>query len=308
MEILGYLHAEESYQNSLTNPDVAEAAANCSGLWRALSLVPLSLVLAGPAQAQTAAPRCASDASCRAAQALQANRSTGSGTDSGGGSGGGGPSSPFSFLSNCQGFLSGRGTGNSTSTARAVPRDVPTQAGNQTAQSRAEVVALQTNLRRLGYYLAPIDGLYGSATEAAVFAFQRDNNLAASGTAGPTTQAQIANAVARLNAQTATPVPVVVNPVVQPVVLQPVATQTSVVQAGQRQLVAPAATITSRLALNDQGAEVANLQLRLSRQDFYRGDVDGIFGPGTLRAVLEAQRFYGLHVDGVAGTETISVL
>ncbi|MGL5194982.1 MAG: peptidoglycan-binding domain-containing protein, partial [Chroococcales cyanobacterium] len=49
------------------------------------------------------------------------------------------------------------------------------------------VVALQENLRNLGYYTGPISGYYGQLTEEAVIALQRDRRIPADGIAGPQT-------------------------------------------------------------------------------------------------------------------------
>lgn len=50
-----------------------------------------------------------------------------------------------------------------------------------------EVSAIQVRLSSLGYYKGNIDGIYGSATEAAVKQFQYDNGLVADGIAGEKT-------------------------------------------------------------------------------------------------------------------------
>ncbi|MCT7968239.1 peptidoglycan-binding protein [Laspinema sp. D1] len=50
------------------------------------------------------------------------------------------------------------------------------------------VVALQENLRNLGYYVGPITGYYGQLTEAAVMELQRDRGIHADGIAGSQTQ------------------------------------------------------------------------------------------------------------------------
>jgi len=50
-----------------------------------------------------------------------------------------------------------------------------------------EVRRIQTRLQDLDYYRGPVDGDYGSGTESAVRAFQRDRNLAVDGVLGPNT-------------------------------------------------------------------------------------------------------------------------
>ncbi len=50
-----------------------------------------------------------------------------------------------------------------------------------------EVKTIQTKLKRWGYYSGSVDGIYGSATLAAVKKFQRKNGLTADGIAGTKT-------------------------------------------------------------------------------------------------------------------------
>src|SRR5215475_10087231 len=52
----------------------------------------------------------------------------------------------------------------------------------------SEVAKLQAQLQDLGFNPGPIDGRFGSATEAAVLAFQKSAGLLADGIAGPRTQ------------------------------------------------------------------------------------------------------------------------
>ncbi|MGI8606865.1 MAG: peptidoglycan-binding protein [Gaiellaceae bacterium] len=51
-------------------------------------------------------------------------------------------------------------------------------------------------------------------------------------------------------------------------------------------------------------ARVAALQVALQVKGFYRGTIDGYYGPGTRRAVVRFQRTRGLSVDGIAGRVT----
>ena len=57
----------------------------------------------------------------------------------------------------------------------------------QRGSSGSTVRQIQTKLKSWGYYSGGIDGVYGSATEAAVKAFQRKNGLTVDGKAGPQT-------------------------------------------------------------------------------------------------------------------------
>ena len=55
-------------------------------------------------------------------------------------------------------------------------------------------------------------------------------------------------------------------------------------------------------------SHVAALQVALRHQGLYRATIDGIRGPGTIRAVRRFQRRAGITVDGVAGHSTRSAL
>ena len=58
------------------------------------------------------------------------------------------------------------------------------------------VKTLQTNLKKLGFYTAYVDGSFGATTESAVKAFQRKYGLTADGVAGSATLKKIESAVA----------------------------------------------------------------------------------------------------------------
>lgn len=50
-----------------------------------------------------------------------------------------------------------------------------------------DVIRVQSRLRDWGYYRGPVDGFYGSSTQQAVIAFQRDNGLTPDGLVGAAT-------------------------------------------------------------------------------------------------------------------------
>ncbi len=60
-------------------------------------------------------------------------------------------------------------------------------ASYQRGSTGATVRQIQTKLKSWGYYSGAVDGVYGSATESAVKAFQKKNGLAVDGKAGPQT-------------------------------------------------------------------------------------------------------------------------
>lgn len=68
------------------------------------------------------------------------------------------------------------------------------------------------------------------------------------------------------------------------------------------------AMAATNLAWGSQGAEVSALQQALNAQDYWCGDVDGIFGPKTYAAVTKFQSAKGLAVDGIVGPNTRAAL
>lgn len=53
---------------------------------------------------------------------------------------------------------------------------------------------------------------------------------------------------------------------------------------------------------------VAATQERLARQGYYRGEVDGVFGPETRRAIMRYQSDHGLRVTGRPDVDTLRAL
>ena len=53
---------------------------------------------------------------------------------------------------------------------------------------------------------------------------------------------------------------------------------------------------------------VAGAQEQLARQGYYRGEVDGVFGPATRRAIMRYQSDHGLRVTGTINTDTLHAL
>lgn len=57
-----------------------------------------------------------------------------------------------------------------------------------------------------------------------------------------------------------------------------------------------------------RGSEVTQIQTKLKRWGYYKGNVDGIYGSQTLEAVKYFQRKNGLKVDGIAGPATLRAM
>ena len=56
------------------------------------------------------------------------------------------------------------------------------------------------------------------------------------------------------------------------------------------------------------GATVTEIQTRLKNWGYYSGEVDGMFGSATEKAVKYFQQKNGLTADGVVGTQTLAAL
>lgn len=57
-----------------------------------------------------------------------------------------------------------------------------------------------------------------------------------------------------------------------------------------------------------RGEEVKKIQTNLKKWGYYNGNVDGIYGTNTKKAVTDFQKKNGLTADGIAGTATLKAL
>lgn len=60
--------------------------------------------------------------------------------------------------------------------------------------------------------------------------------------------------------------------------------------------------------LGSSGSEVRKIQERLKKWGYYTGDVDGVFGTQTQKAVKKFQKNNSLTADGVAGSATLKAM
>ena len=65
---------------------------------------------------------------------------------------------------------------------------------------------------------------------------------------------------------------------------------------------------TAVLRQGSRSSEVKEVQRRLKNWGYYKGSVDGIFGPNTKKAVISFQKKNGLKADGVVGKDTYKAL
>lgn len=133
------------------------------------------------------------------------------------------------------------------------------------------VTTLQQRLKTLGYYSAGIDGDFGSLTEAAVIAFQKNNAVAVDGVVGSGTESAIERSIW--------------------------VSQRPLLKQGSR------GEEVKRLQylLVDAEGKPARTGETMS---FDIGAIDGDFGPKTKAAVIKFQNDRNLVADAVVGAKT----
>ena len=170
------------------------------------------------------------------------------------------------------------------SSATPTPTPTPTVQATPSVTLRLgdqgeDVVLLQVRLMALGYLSGKADGIFGSATGAAVAAFQLRNGLSADGIAGPKTYKKLFSDDA-IPAQNVT-------------VTTPPATQ----------------LYPSRnLYQGCTGDDVRDVQQRLKDLGYLEDKVDGDYGPNTELAMRSFQIKNGLTANGMGTEATYKVL
>ena len=84
-------------------------------------------------------------------------------------------------------------SGDSSSRGSSSSRDTTATRSLKIGSRGTEVANLQQRLKDLGYTIGKVDGIFGSQTQKAVKAFQKDNGLVADGIAGPKTIEKLSN-------------------------------------------------------------------------------------------------------------------
>jgi peptidoglycan hydrolase-like protein with peptidoglycan-binding domain len=155
----------------------------------------------------------------------------------------------------------------------------------------ASVTTMQNALIGAGLTMrGGADGIFGSATTAAIAAFQTARGLSATGTIDITTA--IALGIAPASATSA--------PTTSPVTTAPSTT-----------VPAPATTVPPALVITvgERGDAVVRLQRALIAAGVtVRGGADGVFGPATTNAIITYQRAVSIAVTGQVDTLTAQFL
>ena len=130
------------------------------------------------------------------------------------------------------------------------------------------VTALQNSLVAAGYLARTVDGDYGSTTKEAVYLFQKDKGLTANGIADDATRAAIRRAEG----------------------------------AGYRN----GGGVV--YAEGNRGDVIFDMQQRLQEAGSLKGDIDGVYGGDTVKAVKDFQRSRGFPVSGAIDEVTYRAL
>jgi peptidoglycan hydrolase-like protein with peptidoglycan-binding domain len=138
------------------------------------------------------------------------------------------------------------------------------------------LMQVQDRLRQATAYHGRVDGVWGPDSQAALERFQQGRGLQVTGQLNPATAATLGLSPAELVAAAQGPVP--------PVAVPPPPIET----------LSPAA--------------VRNVQARLRALGFYRGAVDGIWGPGTQVGLERFQQGRGLQPTGQINPATVAAL
>lgn len=137
------------------------------------------------------------------------------------------------------------------------------------------VTELQQRLLDLGYYNGEITGFYGSMTQEAVMRFQQDMGLTADGVVGSATETALRS----------------------PTSASPEASSQTASAAPQ-----------SLVRLGDSGAQISELQRRLTDLGYYNASISGSFDAVTEAAVIRFQQDNNLPTDGIVGSATETAL
>lgn len=162
-------------------------------------------------------------------------------------------------------------------TASASPSATPSlpaalmKQGSQGKQVRE----LQCRLAQLKLLSGSVDGMYGSVTGKAVSAFQRDQQLTASGQVDQATWDALVKATR---------------------------------QPTNNELYNLTPAGPALYKRGSQGSQVREIQARLKQLGLFSGDVADNFGPVTQAAVTSFQRHYGFEATGAVDQATLTAL
>ncbi|KAB8317476.1 cell wall-binding protein [Tolypothrix campylonemoides VB511288] len=189
---------------------------------------------------------------------------------------------------------------------------------------------LQQQLKRTGFYQAPITQVYDTSTEDAVRRFQRAAGLDVNGVAGSVTvqkleawrtsteasqprntstdQARTTSTETSQARRTSTENSQARRTTSENSQVRTTSTENSQLRRTSENSVASKRRSSNVLQKGDEGEDVRILQERLRIAGFFTGNSTGIYGPITEDAVKRFQDAYNLAPDGVVGPATLAKL
>ena len=225
------------------------------------------------------------------------------------------------------GFLEGRADGKFGSKTKAAVKEFQTEyglapdgsAGAATQRAvRNAVVRLQVELKNAGFAPGSADGHFGSKTKKALEKYQKDHDLAVTGTADRATWSELDRGSDGIrggaSARTAAQVRQLQQALIGLGYLEGSADGSygpktrAAVQDFQRDYGLGADGSAGPDTMTALKNVVMTLQSDLARRGFYSGTVDSSFGKGTRSAVKAYQKHVGLDQTGIAGSGTMEKL
>ena len=209
-----------------------------------------------------------------------------------------------------------------SSNAARTTKQTTTESKTETLErgsTGSEVRRLQQKLKDLGYLSGSMDGSFGVATEAAVIAFQKNNNLTADGRAGTATLSKLYSGTAKKSTGGAAKIQESSSGSGSSGSSSGSSSSGSS-SSGSSSSGSSSGTTSGRdttdiastgyvtLETGSKGDQVRKLQQRLKDVGYYNGSVDGSYGESTTAAVMAFQLRNNLTVDGKAGPATQRVL
>ncbi|MCA1244606.1 peptidoglycan-binding protein [Stappia stellulata] len=200
----------------------------------------------------------------------------------------------FLIIANATAFQSGRHPAPLVATRdRASPpaQAAPATPDRATLQAQKLVRDIQVELRRLGMYEGPLDGLKGPATERGVRAYQRARGLAETGRVNEALMARLAlDTGDGVNGPDAPPLP-------------PVPPASVPGASSAPPSVTPSAAPSA--ALSPERARIVGIQSALAELGYGPIEIDGYAGEQTSNAIRRFELDRGLPING-AITERIA--
>ncbi|QDP40408.1 C40 family peptidase [Radiobacillus deserti] len=148
--------------------------------------------------------------------------------------------------------------------------EVLSQAQNlKYGQHNESVIVLQYKLSQLNYFKQPVDGEFGIRTEYALKSFQKDHHLTVNGVANQKTI-------------------------------------TTLMKIERKKYLQPLKSIKNDYVPGEQGEDITKIQKALQYFGYYKGELDGIYGPLTDKAIINFQEDHGLEVKKSINEKTVN--